>query len=111
MNRARIIFVYENVNYKLLLFYNEGKATHFFHKELFKVQILKPFNKNILYIYPFPGVWGAMGMRNKMFYFGNMNDDYFNILNKMFKLLNIDKTKVRKLKSDKFYSYLWGGLK
>ena len=52
-----------------------------------------------------------MGMKDKMFYLGNINNDYFNILNKMFKLLNIDKTKVRKLKSDKFYGYLWGGMK
>ncbi|AZV46114.1 hypothetical protein C3L23_02150 [Nautilia sp. PV-1] len=111
MKRARIIFVYEKENYELLLFYNEGKATHFFHKELFKIQILKPFNKEISYIYPFPGVWAAMGMKDKMFYLGNINNDYFNILNKMFKLLNIDKTKVRKLKSDKFYGYLWGGMK
>jgi len=61
MKRAGITFVYENVNYELLLFYNEGKATHFFQKELFKVQIFKPFNKEVSCIYPFPGVFYHCG--------------------------------------------------
>jgi len=111
LKRAKIAFVYENENYELLLYYNEGKATHFFQKELFKVQILKPFNKEISYIYPFPGVWAAMGMRGKKFYFNGLNNDYFNILNKLFKVLKIDMSKIKNLQIQRFNNYLYGGLK
>ena len=97
MKRVKTTFSYEDKNYEIILFYNERKATHFFNKELFKVQILKPFNKKISYIYPFPGVWGAMGMKDKKFYFNVLNDDYFNVFCKVFKVLKIDKLKVKNL--------------
>ena len=111
MKKVKIEFIYENENYELLVMYNEGKATSFIDKELFKIQILKPFNKNISYIYPFPGVWAAIGMKDKFFYSNGMNNDYFNILNKLFKVLKIDKLKIKNLQIKKLDNYLYGGLK
>jgi hypothetical protein len=111
LKKAKITFIYENENYDLLLYYNEGKASNFFNKELFKIKIFKPSNKEILYTYPFPGVWAAMGLRGKKFYFNGLNNDYFNILSKLFKVLKIDISKIKNLQIQKFDNYLYGGLK
>jgi hypothetical protein len=102
MKAAKITFNYENKNYKLILFYNEGKVTSFIHKQLFKIIVLEPFEKEISYFYPFPGVFAAVTMSDKKFYLGEPNDEsYLNILNKMFAKMKIDISKLKDFKLEK----------
>jgi hypothetical protein len=102
MKAAKITFNFQNKNYKLILFYNEGKVTSFIHKQLFKIIVLEPFEKEITYFYPFPGVFAAITMYDKKFYLGEPNDkNYLNILNKIFEKIKIQTSKLKNFKIEK----------
>ena len=90
------LYLFIKIKNKLILFYNESKVTSFIHRQLFKIIVLEPFKKEIIYFYPFPGVFAAVTMSDKKFYLGEPNDkSYLNILNKMFANMKI---KISKLK-------------